>query len=126
MCSVFLGLGCRSGPLETCAGAGSAAIARGHRNKFHEVESDVLIAARSCRGALCFVHEVSPKKVSMNLMIAKLGATSRSAISRQESQLFLQRRAYNNHVGSWAGRPLDASFGTRREESPNSREQCAG
>src|SRR6266699_2628279 len=34
--------------------------------------------------------------------------------------------AYNCNVGSWTGRPLASSFGTRREESPNSAEQCAG
>jgi len=33
--------------------------------------------------------------------------------------------AYNANVGSWTGRPL-AAFMMRREESPNSTEQCAG
>src|SRR5207245_10486596 len=121
MCRVLFRFSCSSGALEPGARASSAAITGGHCDKFHQVESDIFVAPRSRRRALCFVHENLSVEMGMNSIIAKLVSDQPSG-----NRLFLQRRAYNDHVGSWAGRPLDASCGTCREESQNSREQCAG
>src|SRR6266480_897671 len=78
MCRVLLRLGRGRGALEPSTRASSAAIAGGHCNKFHQVESDVFVAARSCGCALCFIHlKISPSEMWMSSMIAKLGGTSR-------------------------------------------------
>ncbi len=105
--------------------AGGAAIPGRHRNKFHQVKRDIFVTARSCACALCFVHENLSVEMGMNSIITKLVSDQPSAISYLENRLFLGRVAYNNHVGSWAGRSLFLRQ-VRREESPNSREQCAG
>src|SRR5438270_13707757 len=77
MCGVVLWFGCGSGTLETGTRAGGAAIASGHRDKFHQVESDVFVAACSGRRALCFIHlKMSPSEMWMSSMIAKLCAIS--------------------------------------------------
>src|SRR6266566_3893520 len=78
MCRVLLRFSCNRGALEPSARAGSAAIAGGHCDKFHQVESDVFVAACSGRRALCFIHlKVSPSEMWMSSMIAKLGGISR-------------------------------------------------
>ena len=52
--------------LKPSARAGGAAIAGRHGNKFHKVESDIFVAARSCACALCFVHENLSVNTRMN------------------------------------------------------------
>src|SRR5947207_662525 len=53
---IFLGLRRRTGALESNAAGACPSVSGGHGHKFHQIKSNVFVAARSCGDAGCLVH----------------------------------------------------------------------
>jgi hypothetical protein len=86
MAGVFVRLCCCANALKAGTRASSATVASGHRDKFHQIQRNIFVAACSCRKRGLLVHENSPLLQILNLMIAKL-----SAVSHQMSALSCQQ-----------------------------------